>query len=162
MANATKEYITLDEFSKLCGISCNTIKRKYKEIPGIEKVETEYRVQKGTRYPCSIRRYKIPDSSAKRYVLLKSISENKYISAVDLQLYDKSFSIMLDELKNCNLIYENNNGNTYGANAYDCSNLGDKILQKRKKQAIQDIAERVAAVAGSFSGAAARELLNIG
>jgi hypothetical protein len=154
MSNDIANYKTLEEFSKICGKSVSTIKKRYREIPVIEKRGTEYWVLKGTRYPCAVRRYKIPDSETKRYVLLRAISRNEYVCAQSLNLYDGSFEQMLSGLVNSGLIRENNNGNNYGANAYDCTELGGTVLRKGKKRAIKEIAEIIGVLIGSAVGAA--------
>ena len=78
------KYISIAEFSSIAGVSEDTIKKKFKSIPGIVFEKGEYKVLIGTRYPCDIHRYKIKDSADKRYVLLKMISEYKYITCNDI------------------------------------------------------------------------------
>ena len=75
-------YIEFDEFVNNSGFKETTIKRKYKQIPGLIKNGKEFRVISGTRYPYRLRNKKIEDSSSKRYVLLKAIRTSYWTSSI--------------------------------------------------------------------------------
>lgn len=147
-------YIDFSDFVKLSGKKENTVKKNHANIPGIEKVGKEYRVLSGTRYPCDLHRYKINNSADRRYILLKTISEYKYISHKDLRLEELQFYTMLNELFEAGLICKNGLCNGFGANAYDCTPAGDKVLMKAKHEAIAEITLLVAEATGKFIGAA--------
>lgn len=128
-----KEYIDFDEFVNISGVKKSTIIKKYKKIPGIEKYGKEYRVLSGTRYLFSdIHKYKLNNSYKKRYVLLKAISKFRYISHKELLVEQKQFVQMLNELLSAELIKPNNLSNSYGANAYDCTEMGAKLACEKK------------------------------
>lgn len=147
-------YIDFSDFVKLSGKKENTVKKNHAKIPGIEKVGKEFRVLSGTRYPCDLHRYKINNSADRRYILLKTISEYKYISHKDLRLEELQFHNMLNELLEAGLICKNGLCNGFGANAYDCTPAGDKVLMKAKHEAIAEITLLVAEATGKFIGAA--------
>lgn len=147
-----KEYITLEEFSKMCGKKETTIIKKYKEIPIIKKEKGEYKVLKGTRYPCYIKRYSIKDDYDKRYAVLSSISKQLYIDEKMLGVYSGTFKNYLKDLLVAGYIRANNNGNTYGANAYDCTAEGAEFIKKRKENIKKDFATTAATIAGTFVG----------
>ena len=147
-------YIDFSDFVKLSGKKENTVKKNYAKIPGIDKVGKEYRVLSGTRYPCDLHRYKLNNSADRRYILLKTISEYKYISHKELQLEEPQFHNMLNELLEAGLICKNGLCNCFGANAYDCTSAGDKVLMKAKHEAIETITLLVAEATGRFVGAA--------
>lgn len=146
------KYISLTEFASIVGVKEATIKRKFKSIPGVIFEKGEYKVLTGTRYPCDIHRYRIKDSADKRYVLLKMISEYKYITCNDIKLYSDQFIEMLRELLSAGLIKQNNLHNHYGANAYDCTEKGDAVLRAKKTIARKEIAKLISSTAGIFVG----------
>ena len=146
------DYISLEEFACIAGVSESTIKRNRENIPGVVYSKRKYKVLSGTRYPCDIHRYKIKDSADRRYVLLKMISEYRYITNLDLQLYHEQFVEMLRELLSAGLIKENSLPNHYGANAYDCTEKGDKLLHLKKVESTKQITDLVASAAGTFVG----------
>ena len=150
--------ISINEFSIISGVKESTIKRNKNKIPGLSYAEGEYQIIDGTRYPCDIHRYKIKDSADKRYLLLKTISEYKYISHLDLGLYQPQFIEMLKELLDAGLIRPNNMDNHYGANYYDCTREGDALIRQTKKEAVTRIAELVATTAGRFIGTVISEV----
>ena len=127
-------YVEFDEFVNNSGFKETTIKCKYKQIPGLIKNGKEFRIISGTRYPYHLRNTKIEDSSSKRYVLLKAISQYKYISHKELRIKHSQFETMLKELFSAGLIQRNNLSNTYGANAYDCTPLGDEFINQKEKR----------------------------
>jgi hypothetical protein len=138
-------YITFEEFVNISKVKENTVIKRYKEIPGIEKTDKGFVVLSGTRYPFDKRMLRgAKNSESKRYYLLKAISEYKYISEKELGLEKIQFNNMLDELLRANLIKENGTNNIYGANRYDCTISGDKVLMEKKNYAIKYISELVA------------------
>ena len=155
-----KEYITLDEFLRIADIKKKTLDKKYKDIPGVEKICGEYLILSGTRNTCDLHRYKLDNSAKKRYVLLKMISRYKYISHLDLKIEYIQFETMLSELLSAGLICENGLSNHYGANAYDCTPLGDEVLKNDESEAKNQIAQLTASCAGTFVGAVLSELRN--
>lgn len=152
------KYISLEEFAYIAGVKESTVKRNRKDIPGVIYEKRKYKVLSGTRYPCDIHRYKITDSADRRYILLKMISEYKYVTHIDIQLYHEQFVEMLRELLSAGLIKANNLHNHFGANAYDCIEKGDALLRTKKVEALKQIAELVAATAGTFVGKVVSEV----
>ena len=136
----------------MAGVGIPTIKKKRDSIPGVVCDEGEYKVLKGTRYPCDIHRYTIKDSADRRYILLKEISKYKYITSIDLQLYQEQFVEMLRELLSAGLIKENQMPNHYGANAYDCTEKGDALLKMKTVKSVQMMTDLIAGAAGTFVG----------
>ena len=55
------EYIEFKEFVNMTGVKEATIKRRYKQIPGVIKTEKGFRVISGTRYPYNIGNTKLED-----------------------------------------------------------------------------------------------------
>ena len=124
----TKEvvrYISMEEFAKKVGVKEETVKKRYQEIPGITKEGNTFTILSGTRYPCDKRRIKPKDSGDRRYLLLRTISDYRYISHEHL---------MLEEFLQAGLIKKNGLCNSFGANAYDCTAKGDAVLKKQKKR----------------------------
>ena len=137
-----KQYISVEEFLEKYNIKESTLKRRYHEIPGITKSNEGYLILSGTRYPCNANAYRKVDNSAKkRYVLLKAISEYKYISHKELKVEHQQFVDMLKDLLSAGLIQPNHLSNQYGANAYDCSMKGDELLNKNPKRAVSELTE---------------------
>ena len=89
--------ISIDDFVRISGVKESTIRKNKDKIPGLSYDKGVYNIIDGTRYPCDLHRYKIKDSSDRRYLLLKAISEYKYISHLDLGLYHPQFVEMLRE-----------------------------------------------------------------
>ena len=141
-------YISIDKFAERYSVNVKTVQKRYKEIHVVEKHEGEFRVLEGSRYPLPIGRYKIDNAEDKRYALLKAISLFRYVDADMLNIPEQSFNLMVGALLDAGLIIENNIGNTYGANAYDCTPAGDEILRKKRLRAIKEIAT----IAGKFTG----------
>ena len=145
--------ISIDEFLNIYNVKLSTVKKRADSIPGLKYQAGEFEILKGTRYPGDFHRYKMKNNSKKkRYVLLKAISEYKYIDHLILGLYQEQFVDMLKGLLDAGLIKENNMPNNYGANAYDCTTKGDKVLKNKTKEAIEEIALLVAKAAGTFVG----------
>ena len=122
-------------------------------IPGIVKTDKWFTVISGTRYPCDLHRYGLKNSAEKRYVLLKMISQYKYVTNKDLKIEYPQFQDMLRDLLSAGLIQRNNQCNNYGANDYDCSSLGDALLQKTDNAAKDGLIKLIAGVVGAFTGA---------
>ena len=147
------EYIEFEDFVNKTGVKASTIKRRYKQIPGIIKSKNGFRVISGTRYPYNLGNTKLENSASKRFTLLKAISKYKYISHRELRLEPRQFEDMLRDLLSAGLIRRNNLFNTYGANAYDCTPLGDDLINRTCKSAKKELINTIATAAGSFSGA---------
>ena len=144
--------ISIDEFVRIAGVKESTIRKNKDKIPGLSYNKGTYSIIDGTRYPCDLHRYKISNSADKRYLLLKAISEYKYISHLDLGLYHQQFVEMIRELLDAGLIRPNNMANRYGANFYDCTREGDELLRQQKNSAINEISNLIIAAAGKFVG----------
>ena len=94
------KYISFDEFVRNSGVSERTVRKRYREIPGIELTNSgEFRVLSGTRYPFNMRNCKLEDSADRRYILLKAISQYKYISCTDIRVEQPQFKRMLYSYK---------------------------------------------------------------
>ena len=155
------EYIPFQEFVSNSGVKESTIKRKYKQIPGIQKTKNGYSVVSGTRYPCDLHRYKLKNSGDKRYVLLKMISEYKYITHKDLRIEQQQFQDMLRDLLSAKLIQQNHLCNNYGANAYDCTVLGDEFIQRTDNATKNDLVKLIASATGTFTGAVISQVFDV-
>ena len=147
------EYIDFDEFVHNSGVKRATIIRNYKRIPGLSKTKKGFKVVSGTRYPYNLGNTKLKDSSSRRYTLLKAISKYQYISHKELQIEHEQFKAMLRDLLSAGYIQSNNLSNTYGANAYDCTPLGEELISRTSKGAKSDFINAIAAAAGTFTGA---------
>ncbi len=133
--------ISIEEFLNIAGVKEKTIIKNKDKIPGLTYVDGKFDIIKGTRYPCDLHRYKMRNSEEKRYVLLKTISEYKYICAQDLRVYEEQFEAFLEEFLAADLIQKNHLGNDFGANGYDCTGKGDEVIMQRKSIAIRKILE---------------------
>lgn len=153
MSKKKIDYIDFDVFVRNSGVKESTVKKNYKRIPGISKSGEEFYVISGTRYPYNIRNAKLNDYAGKLYVLLKAISEYKYISHQELRIESKQFEAMLRELLSAGLIQNNHLSNNYGANAYDCTLLGAEQIKRTDKALKNDIINMIASAAGTFTGA---------
>lgn len=147
-------YISMEEFAKKVGVKEETVKKRYQEIPGITKEGNTFTVLSGTRYPCDKRRIKPKNSSDRRYLLLRTISDYRYISHEHLMFEEKQFNDMLTEFLRAGLIKKNGLCNSYGANAYDCTAKGDEILMQKKEEAIKQIVLLTSEALGVFTKAA--------
>ena len=78
--NEVVRYISMEKFAKKVGVKEETVKKRYQEIPGITKEGNTFSILSGTRYPCDKRRIKPKDSGDRRYLLLRTISDYRYIS----------------------------------------------------------------------------------
>ena len=144
--------ISIEDIEKIANVKIKTIKKNASKIPGLIIKGDSFEVLKGTRYPGDFHRYKMENSEEKRYVLLKAISEYKYIDHLKLHIYEEEFKDMLHELLDAELIRNNNLYNHYGANAYSCTIEGEKVLKGKKCNVIKKINEIAASAAGHFVG----------
>lgn len=80
-------------------------------------------------------------------------SKYRYISHKELRVEHKKFEDMLRELLSAGLIKNNNLSNTYGANAYDCTLLGDEFINRTDKNTKVELINTISAAAGTFTGA---------
>ena len=158
MKNTEVKYISLNEFTNNSGVKESTIKRRYKSIPGITKSKGRYIILSGTRYPFQMRGYKLTDSSKRRYILLKAISQYRFIDHIALHLERKQFTDMLRDLLSAGLIKENGLSNHYGANAYDCTQNGDALLIQSEQSGMRELAGLIAETTGKFTGSIISEL----
>ena len=153
--------ISINEFLNVAGVKLNTVKKNSGRIPGLKYENSEFDILKGTRYPGDFHRYKLTNSADRRYVLLKAISEYKYIDGSALRIYQEQFVSLLKELLDAGLISENGLPNHYGANAYDCTEAGDEVLRLAKKtESVNTITEMVSSAAGHFIGAIISEVFS--
>ena len=146
------DIISIEEFVNIAGVKEATIRKKKNSIPGLKCENGKFTILSGTRYPCDVHRYKLNNSADRRYILLKMISEYKYISHIALRLYHEQFVDLLRELLEADLIKENHLSNHFGANAYDCTEKGDLLLREKKNEAISQITNLVASATGKFIG----------
>ena len=153
-------YIDFDDFVKSSGVKESTIKRRYKQIPGITKTQKGFRVISGTRYPYNIGNTNIEDSASKRFTLLKAISKYKYISNKELRLEPPQFEKMLRDLLFAGLIECNNLSNFYGANAYDCTPQGEELISQKDKAARESLIRTIAIATGTFTGAVLSQIFD--
>ena len=151
--NEGVRYISMEEFAKKVGVKEETVKKRYQEIPGITKEGNTFIILSGTRYPCDKRRIKPKDSGDRRYLLLRTISDYRYISHEHLMLEEKQFDDILAEFLQARLIKKNGLCNSFGANAYDCTAKGDDLLKKQKKEVIHELTILCAEALGTFTGA---------
>lgn len=141
MANKIDQYTSLGEFAWNSKVKISTIKKRYKEIPGIEKYNDDFRVRSGTRYPYNMRNSKIRTYEEKAIVLLKAIDNYSYISHKELRLEKQQFECMLKKFLEIGFIQHNGLSNHFGANAYDCTGKGSAFLRKNKFGRKQEMAQ---------------------
>lgn len=146
-------YMDFDDFVNNAGVRESTIKRRYKEIPGVIKTAKGFRVISGTRYPYNIGNTNIENSASKRFTLLKAISKYKYISHRELHIEQPQFENMLCDLLSAGLIERNNLSNYYEANAYDCTSKGEELISQKDKTARESLINTIATATGTFTGA---------
>ncbi|MDP3445199.1 MAG: hypothetical protein Q8T08_20250, partial [Ignavibacteria bacterium] len=79
--------ISINEFLKIVNVKEETIRKNRHKIPGLTWSEGNYDIIKGTRYPADLHRYKLKNSADRRYLLLKAISEFKYVDHIALRIY---------------------------------------------------------------------------
>ncbi len=144
--------ISIDDFLIIANVKLSTVRKNKEKIPGLKLINGNYDILKGTRYPADFHRYKIKNSEDRRFLLLKAISEFKYVDNFTLHLYQEQFVGLIRDLLTAELIRENHLFNRYGANAYDCTPKGDDLIKSRKTIAVQEITNLVASAAGNFVG----------
>ena len=143
---------TITELAKQAKVTEEQIRRRYRDIPGITKGENgELIIPDGTRYPARKLR-NITTQDEKLYALLKAISEYRYIDEHMLAIPVESFNLLINELLAHNWIQPNGINNPYGANGYDATLTGSMLVKKRRKQAVQEIANVIGGAAGAFAG----------
>ena len=152
--------MSIEDFLTIAGVKLETVKKHKDEIPGLTICEGEFLILEGTRYPCFYRD-KIKNTADRRYLLLRAISEYKYIDHLKLRVTHSQFKDLLKDLLDAGLIRENHLANHYGANAYDCTIKGDELLHFTKQKAIKEISNTVAACGGHFVGAVISEASGI-
>ncbi len=153
-----KKYISFEEFAYNSNVKESTAKGRLGDIPGITVTEDGIQVLSGTRYPCDLHRYKLRDSAEKRYILLKTICQGKYISHHHLRMEQYLFEELLVQLLTAGLIYKNCSKNTYGANSYSCTEMGENLLKKKEKEAREELCVLVGSTLGAFTGALISQL----
>lgn len=150
-------YISLSDFAARNNVSIATAKKRIRPYAKIEKIDGEESVLEGTRYPFSLRGQKYESMPEKQYLLLKAISHYKHIEASMLKLpAEQSFQLLLDSLREHRLIQENGVPGMTGADAYDCTEAGGQLLQKKKPKIVQEISR----VTGTVAGAALKKILS--
>ena len=152
------EHITIEEFVNIAGVKESTIKKRKNSIPGLKYENDKFIILSGTRYPCDLHRDKLKNSDDRRYALLKMISEYKYISHNELRIYPEQFVELLRELLAAGLIKENHLSNHFGANAYDCTEKGDRLLNNKKNEIVKQMINMVASTTGKFVGSIISEV----
>ena len=93
--------ISICEFIAIAHVKESTIKKNAARIPGLEYSRGRFKILKGTRYPGDFHRYKLKDSAERRYVLLKAISEYKYINHQMLRLHKEQFDCYVERTIEC-------------------------------------------------------------
>ena len=136
-------YTPIEKFASKNNVSVSTVKKHYKQIPGIRKIGLdEYMVTPGTRYPFNRRGYTLETNSDRVNVLMTAICLKRYISHNELGMDEYEFLKMLNCLEKDGYIKKNDyaiNFISYAyANAYDCTKHGEKFykdLTKQKREA---------------------------
>ena len=146
-------YISIENFANRYEIMPETVLKRHEEIPGLRKNGEVYEVIDSARYPVDKRWLKGKTSGEKRYELLKSISNYRYIDHNLLKVSKASFDLLIKQLRDVHLIEENGSGNIDGANAYDCTSEGDELLKQSKRKVIIFIAELVGRCLGEMTEA---------
>ena len=142
------QYITIAKFAKRYGLQEKTIMRRKNEIPGIIN-NGEWMILDSARYPADGRWLREKSSEGKRYALLKSIAYYRYIDPELLRISASSFDLLIKQLYEAKLIENNGSGDLNGANAYDCTKEGERLLEASKRKIIRYLAE----ICGVFTGA---------
>lgn len=149
--------ITIEEFVQIAGVKKETIYKNRNKIPGLTYRNGEYEILSGTRYPFSVRRFKIKSIDEKRYVLLKAINKTQYIDHIALELYEEEFNALLDELQRADLIMRTNTENEYGANAYITTINGSEFLQENIKRSKEKKVANLLTILSMFGRLITRE-----
>ena len=127
------KYITLEEFAEMYDLTPKTVKKRADEIPGLDYTQHGYLALIGTRYPCKYKRYALDSSAKRRFVLLRAISANEYISHRELAMPEDAFNFMLHECEQLGWIAKLDVPNNAGANSYVCTVDGEEFLRKYAK-----------------------------
>ena len=146
-----QRYVTLEDFLRISGIKKSTFLKRYENIPGVERINEEFKIIEGTRLPYNLRRNKLKTTDDQRYVLLKAINENKYIDSNLLRTHPKEFENLLRDLLRIGFIERNGINNPYGANGYRTTIKGGDHLKKTKRETIRYISTLLAECAGKFA-----------
>ena len=157
-----EEYWTLERFAKRSDVKPETVKKRIKDIPGVEYVDRKYRVVPGTRYPMKKSRIGKTKTAGNQCIsVLKALDSKRYIDGSYLNVGEEEFSDILDMLKDNGFIKSNESLNQYGSNGYDitlagCDYLNDaKLKEKMIKQAtIRDVISLIQLVVSAASGVA--------
>lgn len=139
-----EKYVSLEKFLNVSQVSENTIRKRYKDIPGIKYENGKFEILEGTRFPFNIRHNALKTDENRLLVLLKAIDQRKYIDASILRVYQSDFEELLWTLLMGHLIKPNGSANRYGANAYS---ITEKGIEYRKKKG-RERAEWAATVIG--------------
>lgn len=131
-------HTTIEEFARNNDVTAATVKKHYKQIPGIKKIGLdEYMVTPGTRYPLNRRGYTLKTNSDRINVLMTAICLERYISHNELGTNEYEFMNMLHGLEEDGYIEKNEyaiNFSSYAyANAYKCTERGEKFYNDLKK-----------------------------
>lgn len=123
------EFITIEEFSKMYDVKVSTVKKRINEIYIAKKINNEWFILKGTRYPYrKIRKIK----KDKVYItILKAIEERKYIDEKYFKIYKEDFYGILKILEDEKYIKKVKTLNNYGANKYITTMLGSKVIKEK-------------------------------
>ncbi len=157
-----EEYWTLEQFAERSNVKPETVKRRIKDIPGVEYVDRKYRVIPGTRYPMKKNCIGRAKTAGNQCVsILKALNLRCYIDGSYLDIGEKDFSDILAMLKDNDFIKPNESLNQYGSNGYDITLAGCDYLKDTKhkenmiKQAtIRDVISLIQLVVSAASGVA--------
>ena len=122
-------YITIEEFSKMYNIKVSTIKKRINEIHLAKKIDGEWYILKGTRYP--YRKSKKIKKEKMYITVLKAIEERKYIDENYFKIYKEDFNGILSILEENKYIKKINTLNNYGANNYITTMLGSRTIREK-------------------------------
>ncbi len=99
MESRVEKYISFDDFkNKYPSISEKTIKKNITKIPGADVTDKGVRFLIGSRYPYNIGNTRLCDSAKRRYILLKAISQYKYIDHRMLKSECEDFKCLLKQI----------------------------------------------------------------
>ena len=90
-----EKYVSLEKFLNVSQVSENTIRKRYKDIPGIKYENGKFEILEGTRFPFNIRHNALKTDENRLLVLLKAIDQRKYIDASILRVYQSDFEELL-------------------------------------------------------------------
>ena len=114
------KYLSDAEFvKKNHGVTLSMVQKGWSKIPGAKAINGEIMIWPGSRYPFNMRGHKLDTAADRIYVLLKAISQFRYISHKELYLYESQFNDILQELFQKGYIELNHLGSNDGANQND-------------------------------------------